>query len=331
MIKYPSVSQYRNTIREVTRHGAMPLLTFKGTVKLHGTNASVVIAPNDDIILQSRNKEIRIGDDNQGFAAWASLYEYEFLRYKQDLISSNLVGSNDTVVIYGEFAGQQISPNVAVSGLPKFFYTFGVKLVNGDDSKWIDNRPEFKSSLDCITDCLTIWSQSIEIDFANPEKVQNQLIDITEKIEAECPVGKFFGNLGIGEGVVWEHISDSGELLSFKIKGEKHSISKVKTLAPVDVEKLNSIMEFIEYAVTENRLNQAAAEILPNVPHHKLAQTDNLLDFDRQYLSAFIQWVNNDIAKEESDVIKDNSLEMRDISKGTSAKARAWFFQQEIL
>ena len=41
-----------------------------------------------------------------------------------------------------------------------------------------------------------------------------------------------------------------------KVKGEKHSSSKVKKLASVDVEKLNSIKDFVDYAVTESRLEQ---------------------------------------------------------------------------
>jgi len=328
MIKYPSIPQYRNTIKEVNQLGLSRVINFKGTVKVHGTNASVVIAPNNDIIVQSRNREISIGDDNAGFAGWVSLYEGEFLRYKQELVSSELVGSNDTVVIYGEFAGTKISPNVAVSDLPKFFYTFGVKLVDGDSIKWIKNRPEFKSVHDCITDCLSIWTQSIDIDFACPENVQSQLISITEKIEAECPVGKFFGSLGIGEGVVWEHITDRGELLSFKVKGEKHSISKVKTLAPVNVEMLNSVTKFVEYAVTENRLKQAARETLPSISNDEDMDS---LDFDRKYLGDFIRWMMNDIIKEESDVLKDNSLEIGDVMKSLSAAVRYWFFEQETI
>jgi hypothetical protein len=41
-----------------------------------------------------------------------------------------------------------------------------------------------------------------------------------------------------------------------KVKGAKHSSSKVKTLAKVDVVKLENAKAFVEYCFTESRLNQ---------------------------------------------------------------------------
>ena len=50
------------------------------------------------------------------------------------------------------------------------------------------------------------------------------MIEITEAVENECPVGKHFGVSGVGEGVVWTCVSegwnDSGTW--FKVKGEAH-------------------------------------------------------------------------------------------------------------
>ena len=45
------------------------------------------------------------------------------------------------------------------------------------------------------------------------------------------------------------------------MKGTKHSVSKVKTLAPVNVEKLNSIQEFVDYSVTRVRFEQGLSEV----------------------------------------------------------------------
>ena len=35
-----------------------------------------------------------------------------------------------------------------------------------------------------------------------PKLSQNKLIEITEEVERQCPVGKYFNQTGIGEGVV---------------------------------------------------------------------------------------------------------------------------------
>ena len=100
------------------------------------------------------------------------------------------------------------------------------------------------------------------------------------------------------------------------MKGEKHQSSKVKTLAPVDVERLNSITEFVEYAVTESRLQQAASEVLDN-------------DFDRKKMGAFIKWISTDVLKEEIDVLAENDLAMKDIGSSLSKVCQQWFFAQE--
>lgn len=76
MIKFPSIEQYRNIIREVkTNHdyqgkdeseqpiyqhlSSYPIIKFEGTVKLHGTNASVV-KYKDRIEFQSREREFLV-------------------------------------------------------------------------------------------------------------------------------------------------------------------------------------------------------------------------------------------------------------------------------
>jgi len=331
MIKYPSIVQFRNVIRDVTRHGRDPILKFYGTVKVHGTNASVVIAPDDTLTVQSKNNEINVDNDNAGFARWVKSRSDAFLKYKQQLIEDNLATVTDTVVIYGEFAGKGIQSGAAVTQVPKFFYCFGVRLISSITEKWIRKRPEFKSLQNCIIDALSVQREEIVIDFANPELAQNCLIAITQEIEAQCPVGMFFGVSGTGEGVVWEHITDNGELISFKVKGKKHNVSKVRTLAPVDVEKVNSIMEFVEYAVTPNRLEQAAREVLPTVYDFKLGIDSFTPDFDRKHLGSFIKWVIGDIIKEEIDVLTENELQMLDVNKAVSIKSKRWFFDQELI
>src|SRR6187402_1721795 len=85
MIKYPSIEQFRNVIRAVkTKHDFQgkddegspiyqhlsdyPTLTFKGTIKLHGTNAAVVKYKNH-IEFQSRERVLYLEQDNAGFMA----------------------------------------------------------------------------------------------------------------------------------------------------------------------------------------------------------------------------------------------------------------------
>ncbi|MCH7880863.1 MAG: hypothetical protein IIB69_04640, partial [Proteobacteria bacterium] len=45
-------------------------LDFFGKIKLHGTNAGIVIKNSGDVFAQSRSSIIGTGNDNAGFAAW---------------------------------------------------------------------------------------------------------------------------------------------------------------------------------------------------------------------------------------------------------------------
>jgi hypothetical protein len=155
---------------------------------------------------------------------------------------------------------------------------------------------------------------SVEIDFNKPKFSSDQMVKITEEVEKSCPVATILldkeeGN--VGEGVVWSTIY-RGDTIRFKVKGEKHSSSKVKKLAKVDVEKLKSIEEFVNYAVTPNRVKQAIQE----TSAESIKQTGNV-----------VRWVANDIIAEESDTLESNSLIWKDVASACSKRAARIFHQ----
>jgi len=165
-----------------------------------------------------------------------------------------------------------------------------------------------------------IWKRNILIDFNKPQELQNQMIQLTEEIEANCPVGALLGSTEctVGEGVVWEHIDCNGNRLAFKVKGKKHSSSKVKVMAAVDVEKMKSIDEFVDYVLTEARLEQGFKEICD-------------CNADRKYLGNFIKWVCSDVFKEETDTLLASGLTTKEVSSTLSKTIRNWFFNKELL
>ena len=121
----------------------------------------------------------------------------------------------------------------------------------------------------------------------------------------------------IGEGIVYKTDTERGTL-RMKVKGEKHSSSKVKTLAPVDTEKVSSIKEFAEYAVTESRLNQGIEKVFTSVNEQ----------MDIKKMGDFLKWITNDIIKEEMDTLRDNGLEPKDVTSAISNIARKWFLDK---
>jgi hypothetical protein len=272
-------------------------MVFEGTVKLHGTNAAVVRSADNSIHFQSRERIITPTSDNAGFATWASTIDWnKFLL---------VFGNFQKVVVFGEWCGGSIQKGVALNQLPKMFVIFKVLA----DGQWF-HAPALSWPENRIFNIRQFPTFEVEIDFENPQHIQNKLIEITEAVEAECPVGKTFHVSGIGEGVVWTAVTDKS--LIFKVKGEKHSSSKVKKLASVDMDFVANIEEFIENTVTENRLNQGLEKVT----------------LDMKSTGDFIRWIYNDILTEEADVIVAFGLDPKDIGKYVSDKAKKFFFKR---
>tara|TARA_R110000868_G_scaffold110580_1_gene299423 strand:+ start:341 stop:1375 length:1035 start_codon:yes stop_codon:yes gene_type:complete len=337
-ISYPKIAQFRNIVaninREITFTGLdedgnaiydpsikKPTLTFKGTVKLHGTNASVCFNSENGFWIQSRQNIITVEKDNAGFAFFAESHKKELCSLLNKLIDENQIDTNIyTVSIYGEWAGKGIQKGVGISQLDKAFYVFGVKVSKPQDEEfnayWVDSS-NVRNTQCRIFNVEDYETYSIEVDFNMPQLAQNKFGEITEKVENECPVSKAFGiDNGLGEGVVWS-VNYKGNVHRFKVKGDKHSVTKVKKLASVDVEKLKTIQDFITYAVTENRFNQAIENVFGKE------------DLDVKKMGDFIRWFVKDIASEEMDTMVENGLEPKDVNKYISTKAREMFFKAQ--
>jgi hypothetical protein len=302
-------------------------------VKLHGTNAAIGInLATGEHWCQSRTRILTEYDDNAGFHAFVREKDYEV----KDLLNSAtayLVSSGcydldsyDAVVIYGEWCGAGIQKGVAINQLPKMFVVFGIKLICFDEDAtcvWLtDDMIQDIIGHDDearIFNIFTFDTYSATIDFRNPELVQNELVAITESVEAQCPVGKYFGVEGTGEGVVWKSVAEpyTGGDFMFKVKGQKHSESRVKRLASMDLEKFNSILEFVDSVVTENRL-QHGLDFL----------REQNLDVDLKATGAFLKWVVNDCLKEETDTMEASGLSKKEVCAAMSKKARTWYFEK---
>lgn len=340
-ISFPSIEQFRQICATINRQFNFvgldengeaiydatlpkPIITFKGTVKLHGTNAAVCGNLSDGIWAQSRENIITPEKDNAGFAFFVESKKEIFSELIATVFNeNNLDMIENTVSIYGEWCGSNIQKGVGICNLPKSFFIFGVKVTPHLESEeerktkpayWV-NYSNLRSTENNIYNIDDFPTYSIDIDFNMPQLVQNQLSDLTIAVEEECPVAKAFGFSGIGEGIVWS-CEFKGAVHRFKVKGEKHSSSKVKTLAAVDTEKLNSIKEFVDYAVSESRFNQALENVFPNNE-----------SIDVKKMGDVIRWVVNDIIKEEMDTMVANKIEPKDVNKYISSKVREMFFK----
>ena len=337
MSSFTDIGQFRNVIKGIIARASYagqdengdaiynhladkPKVTFSGTVKLHGSNLGVAFNEVDGFWVQSRSNIITPEKDNAGSAfdvmgkekIWTDMIKEVAKRENVDL-------TQNTVLLFAEWAGGNIQKGVAISGLDKMAVIFDAKVTPfdlGKDSFYVSSSGLMDNE-NKIYNVEQFGKYELEIDFARPDIAQNEMVKLVEAVEAECPAGKFFGNSGIGEGIVWK-ADFKGSRFIFKTKGTKHSSSRVKTVAEVDVAKLDSIFEFVEYAVTENRLNQGIEQVF----------TSNSIELDIKKTGDFLRWIVGDIMKEESDVLRENGLEPKEVNKYISENARKWFMNR---
>lgn len=291
-----------------------PVLTFTATTKLHGTNAGVCYTPEKGVVAQKRSSLLpkdALGA-HFGFNQFVLVEKKEFFEDLMVTLHKRYCLKGEQITLYGEWAGQGIQKSVGISELPKGFYIFDCKVYNPltDTQFWIEvsNIKVDESKIFNIIDFPT-WS--LDIDFNKPAMFQNNLVDITEKIEAECPVSKSLGiDNGVGEGAVWTCYWKEEKYI-FKVKGEKHSVSKVKKLASIDPEVLNSIHEFVDYSCTPNRIEQGIQETEAT---------------EKKDMPNLLRWVANDIITEETDTLVSNGLEWKQVAKEVSNRVRQYYF-----
>lgn len=142
-VKYPSIDQFRSAVKQVRDqahwHGIpLPKLMFHGTVKLHGTNASIV-SNKTDMWYQSRERIITVESDNAGFAQYAAYRD----QFYSDIMTKtraalDLTDSDTKVAIYGEWCGGNIQASVGINGLEKMFVVLGISYGEETERQWID-------------------------------------------------------------------------------------------------------------------------------------------------------------------------------------------------
>lgn len=343
MLKYPSIDQFKHTVQNVRRtvnHFNLDQnqveIEFTGTVKLHGTNASILLVKSEDgnfkYQVQSRTNILSIDQDNYGFCQYALKHEDFYSKVLNSLLNTLPDESKDKVLaigVYGEYAGKGVQKSVAISEVDKFFAPFDIAIFSTTDNPEklsttylpVESLNEFNNpDVRCYPVSL-IEPYKVKLKLSDVYELSNVLQDLTLKVEEECPFAKQVFNVsGIGEGVVWksepnEHIKDR---LVFKVKGEKHAVSKVKTLAPVDFQAIKAYEEAADCYCTDNRLFQG----LQSMQEMRIERT-------LENISEYIKWVQQDIWKEEQDEIQANDLVWKKLT-GYIAKRAVKYYKEHL-
>ena len=196
MEKFTSIESLKHIVANVRKHynkigKPFPTLNFKGTVKLHGTNAGVRRTPSGKIQPQSRERILDITSDNYGFA-----FFIETNKFIVEQLFSDFPKDAD-VTLYGEWCGGNIQPSVALTQVPKHWVLFAVKV----DGVYQPLPVDICANEVNIYNIGQIPSYHVEIDFLSPEPASEILADLTLTVEKECPWVKFIYESSIKECV----------------------------------------------------------------------------------------------------------------------------------
>lgn len=284
---------------------------FAEGILVHNSNGSIVLLKSGEIQYQSRENVLSLLKDNAGFCLTMSAKKLDFLFEEIEF--------SERIEIFGEWSGKGIQTNMAINQLPKMFIIFGCKV----DGVWKEFFRHDNSQLIYHIDQFPNYE--IDIDFNDPLASQNKLIEMTLEVEKECPVGKQLGatienGSMLGEGIVFSCVHENSHYV-FKSKGELHSAkSKVNTLKPVDEEARNKAKEIAIKVCPEWRLEQMA---------------ESTFDFmnggrtEKSKIGIFIKNMMSDIAKEESDVLVENQVSMKEIASFVAEIVKKYFFELE--
>lgn len=340
--KFPSIEAFKSIAHHIKSnceyHGKpLPKVTFRGTAKLHGTNAAVVYSPEGEIYPQSRSRVLQPekGDDNAGFGQYvlknSSFFKERFEGFKRE---TNIdITSEDSIVFYGEWCGSGIQKGVGIAQLSKRFVLFSIAIVKKVDDevvyKWIE--PDLFCNFISLhkseeNDFYVISDYGIYskvIDFNDIKNSIEEINDWVLAVENECPVSKGMGATSeggelIGEGIVFSG-EFNGETLRFKAKGEKHKKSGKKTQKiKVRAEVHPELKSFVEDKVDQGRLDQAIEYVF----------TQNGEEPNRKGTGKFLSWVINDVLKEDMDEILASNFDIKQVKSEITQKARVWFFKK---
>jgi hypothetical protein len=361
-IKWPSISQFRHVVSalqhkfqstgERNEQGKMvldaaiplPVLKYKGTVKLHGNNASVTFnLKTAEVVTQGRDIILNEKNTNHGFFHKAAAHEELYRQLCLRLLSATASETKEflaaqpsaCLVLYGEWCGRGIHKKCAIHQLDPMFVVFRVGLAGEleDDDDASANRAFFWFNDDLVT--ATMDEQALAdarifsigrfptyvqtFDFNDPNAILQNVIATTLEVEKMCPVGQHFGVSGLGEGVVWrcEEPGYEHPRFWFKIKGDEHKNSKIKDDSVVDPEVAADIAKFVSNTVTESRLEQARAYLeARGVP------------FAVESRGEFLAWVSRDILREEADLIQAAGTDKKLLTRAINAAAKDWLKQQ---
>jgi hypothetical protein len=307
-------------------------VTFKGKVKLHGSNAGVALH-GSELKAQSRSHFIGKG----GFGTIVFGHNESFWR---GLV---VPGGPQTFTVYGEYCGPGVQKGVALAKLKvPILAVFGIDIgsqliVEPEDIKDFLTRQgtvQLPSNVFVLpwhpTEYVLELSDETDEKRAAMQKVLDVIDEEVQKIDAKDPwVKEVFGVEGPGEGLVLYPVSlleDSPVVpkyrtlarsnfgsFAFKAKGEAHRVVQSKKSVTIDPAKAANAEAFAKLMCPLPRLEQGATAVG---------------GYDIAKIRDFLGWMAADVQKEGLHELEVSNLSWDDVYSPITKLCSAWYAKQ---
>jgi hypothetical protein len=199
-------------------------LVLSGTVKLHGSNISV-LASLDGEITQVRSRRVVLSLSKDLFGATRFMDDHadvirDICESARRLLPPS-VSPNSYFRVTGEFCGPKIQKGVAVTELSgNNWFVFDVVAIDDAGRRIsinLDQLPKVdRTPIHLMTDFPTF--ELVVQDLDDFGRILDEANALTVSVETQCPVGAQLGLVGLGEGIVWIVIDDNDRLFRGKTK-----------------------------------------------------------------------------------------------------------------
>ena len=270
---------------------------LEGVVKMHGTNTAVVIDHDLQLHLQSRNLSITrqsdlCGNKNEGF--YSFIFDEPDHKNQLCQLYNHISGLNNMnrylIRITGEYCGPQINARVGINGLAKrIWLVFEIALF--DEHKVLVQQLNLSQHMQFFSNRIVPITKftlfRMRITKANNEESMKEIMRLTNDVARDCPVAKYMGSPGLGEGIVWKNVSTN------QVIGKTKSKDFMSLGHSVATGPKQRLLSFAENTVTDERMYQVFAYM--NEMGIDISNT-------KTSIPALISWMINDIASEEHEI-----------------------------
>ena len=319
--RFPDIEGLHNIVKMFNKYEYMrptSPITYKGKIKLHGTNSAVRVYTDGSVTAQSRENDITPEKDNAGFAKWVKEHFLQFCQLRGE----------QQVTIFGEFCGKGINAGCAIHQVDKHFAVFMVQIGDNETGTCIVEPDEIAQLFGQFgIDFLKVlpWYAPAEIvlDYSDQEQLRNQAEKInaliTEVEKCDPWVKQTYGVEGVGEGIVYYPIGYNERTrfshFVFKAKGSLHSVKVQSAPVIVSPEVVKSVSEFVKTFVTENRINQAISVACNG-------------ELDRKLTKNFLSWICKDVQKESVVELEAAGLEWKQVCGAVQKAAQQQWLEK---